>query len=83
MKKTLLIPALAAVFVGSAMAQAREPAMAKRPPREGPAAPGYIPALPSNTTQDKHLKTLEAEEKKAYQPTPATTPASQDSTKRR
>ena len=73
---------VASAFV-SAQAQTREPAMGNKPPKEAPAAQGYIPGKPSNNNQDPALKKLEKEEQEAYRPKPSPTPTSTPATKKK
>ena len=62
----------ALLFMGMMMcsyAQERKPAMAKGSAKKSNVqAPGYIKGTPSNYSQDKELKRLSDEEKKAYAP---------------
>ena len=58
-------------MVFSASAQDRNPAGAKKSAKKSDVqAPVYIKGTPSNHSQDKQLKQLNAEEKKQYAPKP-------------
>jgi len=71
MKKLFFTAVFMMALVFSASAQDREPAMAKKPAKKTELqTQGYIKNTPSNTSQEKQLKKLNAEEKKAYAPKP-------------
>lgn len=71
MKTIIPLIILCVLSAGTALASGAKP---PTPPKEPPAAQGYIKGQPSNRSQDKGLKELEREEQAQNKTPPPKTP---------